>query len=308
MEIPFLEFTASHAIIIAIILPIIAVCIFIISIPWLRNGTGSKLRRYLSYFINPPRIGSYGSESAANDIEFRHTTTWRETKVKLFFYYLAIALFLVSFMISEFYEVMIDLSLPITQGSTGELRTFTSVVFQSPFNAGWVGALPWAGFTTYYETWNWILFTAPLSDNPDFLPSLVSALLLFSILIGLAFLSPLAIKSIRQSFLPSMFFFVTGMTIFTKTAISYLAELLALAFANAHIQYMHIIVTGGMFSDIGGLLVFGLSVVLGMFTLFIILGRKLWKSHYSDSKSRNGFMTYITLCFVMGIALTIIMV
>ncbi|TFH04125.1 MAG: hypothetical protein E4H14_15405 [Candidatus Thorarchaeota archaeon] len=304
----FLEFTVDQAIIIAVLLPIVAVCLFILVIPWLKNGTGSKFRRYLSYFVHPPQIDAHESEPSEDCTENETTSLWRETKVKLFFYYLAIALFLVSFMIGEFYEVIIDLSLPVTQGSTGELRTVSSIIFQSPFNAGWVGALPWAGFTTYYETWNWILFTAPLSDNPDFLPSLVSALLLFSFLVGLAFLSPLAIKSIRQSFLPSMFFFVTGMTIFTKAAISYLAELLALAFANAQIQYIHIIVTGSMISNIVELLVFGLSVTLGMFTLFIMLGRKLWKSHYSDSKSRNGFMAYITLSFVIGIALTIIMV
>lgn len=309
MEISFLELSVNQAVIIAIALPIIALCLFILIIPWMRNGSdGSILRRYISYFVHPPRIDTIESEPFEDGRENESTSMWRETKVKLFFYYLAIALFLVSFMIGEFYEVMIDLSLPVTQGYTGELRTFTSIIFQSPFNAGWVGELPWAGFTTYHETWNWILFTAPLTDNPDFLPSLVIALLLFSVLVGLAFLSPLSIKSIRQSFLPSMFFFVTGMTIFTKAAVGFLAELLALAFANAKLQYIHVVVTGSMISDIVGLMVVGFLIVLGMFAFFIVFGRKLWRIYYTDSKSRTGFMMYITLSFVVAIALTIIMV
>ena len=308
MQISFLEFSASQAVIIAIILPIIVVCLFIITIPWLKNGTGSKLRRYLSYFIHPPQMDAHETEPSDTSIENKPSSEWRETKIRLFFYYLAIVLFLISFMIGEFYEVMIDLCLPITQGNTGAVRIFTSIVFQSPFNAGWVGELPWTGFTTYHETWDWILFTAPLSDNPGFLRAVVDALLQFSALVGLVFLSPLAIKSIRQSFLSSMFFFLTGMTIFTKAAVSYLAELLALAFANAELQYLQIVVTGSMISDIMGLIVSDLLVVLGMFALFIVLGRKLWRVYYTDSKSRTGFMMYITLSFVLGIALTILMV
>ena len=304
----FLEFSISQATIIAILLPIVAMCLFILTIPWLRNGSGSKLRRYLSYFVSPPRIGSNKSEIPNADTEEERPVLCREDKVRLFFFYLGIVLFLVSFMIGEFYEVMFDLMLPVNQGSTGEFRTVTSVIFQNPFNAGWMGALPWTGYVTFHETWNWILFTAALTDNPNFLGSIVIALLLFSIGGGLAFLAPLTIKSIRHSFLPSMFFFTTGMTIFTKVVAGYFAEALALVLLNVQLQYMHLVVIAGMIPNLVGLIVSGLLLMLGMFALFIVLGRKLWRVYYTDSKSMTGFMVYITLTFVLGLALTIIMV
>ena len=230
MMMQFLELTVFQANIIAIALPIVAVCLFSLIIPTLRNGSGGKLRRYLSYLVSPPIIGSNNSVSPEDDREQEHVSFWREDKVRLFFYYLGIVLFLISFIIGEFYEVMFDLSLPVNQGSTGELRTATSVIFQSPFSAGWIGALPWSGQITYHETWNWIFFTAPLSDNPNFFGTISKAMLLISIGVGLVFLAPLAIKTIRLSFLPSMFIFMTEMTIFSKVATGNLAETLELAF------------------------------------------------------------------------------
>jgi len=307
MLMQFLEFTYDQAIIIVIALPIIALCLFILTIPWLRNGTGSKLRRYLSYSVSPPKLGANKAEAQEDEPE-EPAILCREDKVKLFFFYLAIVLFLVSFMIGEFYEVMIDLMLPVNQGSTGEFRTMISVIFQSPFNAGWIGALPWTGFTTYHETWNWIFFTAAITDNPDFLGTIIFILLLISIGMALAFLSPLAIKSIRQSFLPAMFFFTTGMTIFTKVVAGYFAEALALVLLNVQLEYMLGVVTADMIPDLVVLLATGFLFMLAMFALFIMLGRKLWSVYYTDSKSRTWFMMYITLTFVLGLALTIIMV
>lgn len=303
----FLEFTYDQAIIIAIALPIIALGLFILTIPWLRNGTGSKLRRYLSYLVSPPQLDTNRKEAPESETEER-SNLWREDKVKLFFFYLGVVLFLVSFMIGEFYEVMFDLMLPVNQGSTGEFRTITSVIFQSPFNAGWTGALPWTGFATYHETWNWIFFTAAITDNPEFLGIVIVILLLISIGGGLAFLAPLAIKSIRHSFLPSMFFFTTGMTIFTKVVAGYFAEAFAMVLLNVQLQYMSGVVTADMIPELVGLLTSGFLFMLGMFVLFIVLGRKLWRVYYTDSKSKTWFMVYITLTFVLGLALTIIMV
>ena len=128
--IQFLELPVNLAILTAIVLPIIAVCFFIITIPWLRNGTGSRLRRYLSYAITPPKLDS--EESAEED----QSALSHSDKVEFSFYYLVIVLFLVSFVIGEFYEVMFDLALPVNQGNTGEYRTVTAVVFQSLFNVG----------------------------------------------------------------------------------------------------------------------------------------------------------------------------
>ena len=299
----FLEIAVDQATIIAIALPIVAVCLFILVIPWMKNGSSSKFRRYLSYLVTPPRIDSTESETSE-----QNTTVRRDDKVRLSFYYLAIVLFLVSFMIGEYYEVMIDLLLPVTQGNTGDIRVATSVIFQSPFNAGWVGALPWTGYSTYHETWDWIFFTTALTDNPNFLASIVVSLLLFSIGVGLVFLSPLAIKNIRRSFLPSMFFFMTGMTIFTKAAVGYFAGALKLLYSTLEFEYFPLAVTGDMIPNYSGVMTSCILVVLPMFALFVVLGRKLWKVHYTDSKSKTWFTVYITLTFWIGLLLTMMAV
>lgn len=294
MSIDFI-LSLEQATVVAITLPIVTICFFLLIIPWLRNGTGSKLRRYLSYLITPPSLGS-------------GISTWRNDKVRLFFYYLGIILFITCFTIGEFYEVMIDLILPVNQGSTGEIRIVTSVIFQSPFSAGWIGSLPWVGVNIYHETWNWIFLTAAYTDNPVFLSTVIEILTLLSIGVSLVFLVPLAFKSIRQSFLPSMFFFMTGMSVFTKAAVSWLAYGIALVFGNVELEYMTHRATGDMIPGLSNVILVGVPIVLAMFSFFIILGRKLWQVHYVDSKSRTWFTLYIALSFWLGLVLTIVVV
>lgn len=308
--IQLIEFNIDQATIIAIALPIVAICLFILINQSIKKGSGSRLRRYLSYLVKPPRIGSLKSQD--DNVEGRSASLWREIKVRLFFVYLAIALFLISFMISEFYQIMMDISFPVGQGSTGEIRTVTSVVFMSPFNAGWIGAFPWygqlpapAGLGTYHTSWSWIFITAAFTDNPDFLNTMVTVMLSNSIIVGLVFLAPLASKTIRHSFLPSMFFFLTGMMVFTKAAVSCMAQATVLALGG-QIQYGIMIVSGDMIPNLIQGIIIGFPIVLAMFALFIMLGRKLWKVHYPDSKSRTWFMVYIAIVFWFGLALTML--
>ncbi|MHA2142446.1 MAG: hypothetical protein ACXADF_14285 [Candidatus Thorarchaeota archaeon] len=308
-----LELSVFQATIIAIALPIVALGVFVLIIHWLRNGSGSRVRRYLSYLVNPPRIGSLKSNDSEVDANHKHVSLWRELKVRLFFVYLGIAIFLVSFMIGEFYEVIFDLLLPVTQGSTGDIRTVSSVVFQSPFNAGWIGAMPWYGslpapsdLGTYHETWSWVFMTAAYTDNPYFLETMITALLVISFLVGLVFLAPLGSKTIRRSLVSSMFFFMTGMTIFTKTVFGCFAQAWALVFGEASIYYGILSVTGDMIPNLIDALSYGFPIILAMFAFFMVLGRKLWKTHYNDSESRTWFLVYITMSYWMGLALTIL--
>jgi len=310
--IQFLEFTIDQAIIIAIALPIVAVCLISLVILCFRNGSGSMLRRYLSYLVSPPQIGSHSSVTPEDDKGQEHTARWREIKVKLFFFYLGTAIFLISITIGEFYEVIFDIILPVSQGSTEEMRILTSVIFQSPFSAGWTGSLPWygqlplpSGLGTYHESWSWIFATAAFTDNPNFLGSVVTLLLLMSIGVGFVFLLPLAIKRIRHSFLPSMFFFMTGMVIFTKAAIGCMAQVLALAYGNSTIQYGLLVITGDMIPDLSQVLAIGIPIILALFALFTLLGWKLWQKHYTDMGSRRWFMLYVALSYWLGLALTI---
>jgi hypothetical protein len=288
------EIGLTSAWLIAFTLPIIAVCVFILLIPLLESKKGSRIRRYLSYLITPPRFDS-------------EDTTWRRDKIRLYFYYLGLVLFLVTFMISEFYEVMFDVLLPVSQGSTGDFRIVSSIMFQGLVSAGWVGSLPWMGLTAYHETWSWILFTAAFTDNPLFLSTIIEVLFLISMGVGVVFLLPLALKRIRHAFLPSMFFYLTGMMVFSKAAIGCLATGLALAFGR-ELEYGSIVATGPMISGLWYVVVLGFFVVLGMFAMFALIGRKLWKVHYPNAEFRKWFIIYIALCFWGGLAVTMILV
>ena len=280
--------------IIAIILPILAVFVFIILVPRFKNQGGNGFLRHLKYLVTPPRMNTEDS-------------SWRKDKVRMYFYYLGLVLFIVTFMISEFYEVMLDLALPVSQGNTGETRIVSSVMFQGIFNSGWLGSLPWRGVVTYHETWSWILHTAAFTDNPGFLSTIITVLFLFSMGVGIVFLLPLALKQIRRTFLPSMFFYLTGMMVFSKAALGCVATGLALAF-GAEIEYGVIAVTGPMIPGLWYVVVLGLLVVLGMFVIFILIGRRLWKVHYPESDFRKWFMIYITLFYWVGFAITMILV
>lgn len=297
------EIGVDLATIIALALPLIAVISCILIIPSLRKSTGSKIRRYLSYLVTGPQIGSLITDDP--------DTLWRQIKIRLFFIYIGIAIFLISFMIGEFYQVIFDIVLPLTQGSTGVSRVVSSVVFQSPFSAGWVGSLPWYGalplpgtFGTYHEPWRWIFGTAAFTDNPLFMDTMVTIMLIFSAIVGLVFLAPLASKTIRRSFLPSMFFFMTGMTVFTKAAIDALAQACALAFFGSRIEFGLIVITGDMVPNLVQGILTSIPIILAMFGLFLLIGWKLWKIHYQDIESRKWFMLFITLCFWIGLAIT----
>ncbi len=307
MSIDFI-FTIFQANVVALVLPIITVVLFYLIIPRLRNWSGSRLRRYLSYLITPPRIRSEGSEHTDDDKEQKNAKSWRKDRVRLFFYYLGIFLFLSSFVIGEFYEVMFDLLLPVSQGTTGETRIVLSVMFESAFNAGWIGSLPWMGVNVYHETWSWIFFTAAFTDNPIFLSTVIYFQSQVSIVVGVVFLLPLSIKRIRHSFFPSMFFFTTGMTIFAKASMSCLAYAVALAFGNAELEYITLTANGSMIPGLSNVIAVLLPIVLVMLTFFLILGRKLWSVYYSDKRSSAWFMVYIVLSFCLGFAITILLV
>jgi hypothetical protein len=302
--IQMLEIGVNIAVIIAIALPLIAFSLCILIIPSLRNSSGSRLRRYLSYLITPPMIGSLKSN--------KPDSLKRQIKVRLFFLYLGIAIFLISFMISEFYQAILDIMLPVTQGSTGAERIVSSVVFQSPFSAGWIGSLPWYGalplpgiFGTYHEPWRWIFATAAFTDNPYFMETMLTVMLLFSVISGIVFLLPLASKTIRHSFLPSIFFLMVSMILFSKSAIDAVAQTCSLLFFDGQVQMGLIVVTGDMIPNLIQGILYGIPILLAMFALFSLIGWKLWKEHYPDTQSRNWFMLFIALSFWGGLALTI---
>ena len=300
-----LEIGVELATLIAVILPVVVVCLCFLIIPSIRKSTGSKIRRYLSYLVTPPPIGSLKS----NEPE----AWWRQVKIRLFFVYLGIGIFLISFMMGEFYQVMIDIMLPVTQSSTGAERIVSSVVFLSPFSAGWVGSMPWYGsfplpglIDTYHEPWQWIFATAVFTDNPNFMDTMVFVMMLFSAIVGVVYLVPLMSKTIRRSFLPSMFFFMTSMMVFTKAAIDAIAQACSLAFLNGQIRIGYLVISGEMVPNLVQGILVGIPIILAMFGLFSLIGWKLWKVHYPDANSRKWFMLFVTFSYWIGLAITMV--
>ncbi|MFW9788626.1 MAG: hypothetical protein ACFFE2_16730 [Candidatus Thorarchaeota archaeon] len=305
-----LEINPEYATIIGIVLPFAFIFGFLIFNRFLKDGTNGSIRRYLSYLVNAPRIGLIKFNDRKDIQSFK-----REIKVRLGLVYLGIGLFLFSFLIAEFYEVLLDIQLPVTQGNTGDARVVSSLVFQSPFIAGWIGSMPWygsfplpLGWGTYHETWDWIFFTAAITDNPNFMGSVSTVMLLMSFLVGSVFLAPLISKRIRTSFLSSLFFLVTGMSVFTKIILGFLAHALTLFFGNAQIQIGELIVSGSMIPDLNEMVAWGLVFVAGLYLLYSAMGWKLWQLHYPDMKSRRWFLGFITTSYWLGFILMMLTV
>jgi hypothetical protein len=206
--------------IIALLLLIIPVLLSLLC-NWLSNtNSSSKISKIVKKFvIRPIPLDSLHKElSDTSDLSEMKNDFKKRLSYRFLLIYGAIILFLLGNLIGEFYFILTDTRIPVTQGSTGDTRTLASIVFNSLFSGGWMGSLPWYGnmplppiyLDTYHETWSWVFFTSTFTDNPAFLDSTVWLILLGTIFSGLLFLSPLYFGSIRKSFLPSNVFLLYG--------------------------------------------------------------------------------------------------
>jgi hypothetical protein len=103
-----------------------------------------------------------------------------------------------------------------------------------------------------------------------------------------------------------MFFFITGMTIFTKAAVGYFAGALKLLFTTLEFEYFSGGVNWEVVPNYTGVLTSGALLVLPMFLLYLLLGRRLWHVFYADSRSKTWFSVYITLSFWIGFIITMV--
>ena len=280
---------------------------------WLSNTNfSSKVNKIVSKFIITP----VPLEPLRTELSEDYSLSQMKNKFKnqlsyrLLFIYGGILLFLLGNLFGEFYFLLVDVSLPVTQGSTGESRIWSSIVLNSPFSGGWMGFLPWYGnipvplnyLDTFHTTWSWILFTATFTDNPAFLDTVVWVVLSGTILSGVLFLSPLLLSAIRKSFIPSMFFFTTGMLISMKGIFSCFSQAFKLEFASGSITYGIHTFTKNSFNNVTDLLMSFLlplfSIMLVFFVFFALLGHKIWNQHYPNHQfSHYWFLLFITISF-----------
>ncbi len=315
-----IELGVQQAIITAIALPIMATFLIILLEPSLRKNQSPGLKKYLSFLFLAPDIAPLEDQYIAqlNPVVRKHHVK-NQLLVRLGFIYLFIVLFIVSNLIAQFYFVIDDLLQPVSQGGTDLVRTWSSIAIYGPFIGGWEGSLPWYGVfllpplegNTFHETWKWISFTQAISSNSEILGSTFSFLLITSALTSAMFLVPLALKSVRKSLVPSLFFYTTSILIMTKSLFSCLGQSLRLMFGET-ITYGLITIdssTGQLASFLAVAVFVSSILIIVMFLIAIALGRKLWRVHYpNNDTSMKWFICAISVVYWLSLAFNVVII
>lgn len=280
---------------------------------WLsKTNNSSKINKIVSkLFITPFPLEPLQTELSDDlNLSEKEKKLTRQLYYRLLLIYGGILLFLISNLIGEFYFLLADITQQVSQGSTGNTRIWSSFVFKSLFSGGWMGYLPWYGnlplpptnLASFHDTWSWVFFTAPLADNPAFLDNMVWGIIIHCLLFSLLFLIPLVFGPIRKLFLPSMFFFSTGMLTSIRGFTTCLSQVFQLEYFSGSITYGVLTITKTDLKSITNLyenfIIPLIFVMLIFFVFFLLLGRKIWRHHYPNHQySHYWFMLYITLSF-----------
>jgi hypothetical protein len=315
-----IEFSFSLTIIVAIALPIFALCLVFLIEPWFRISNPKRARRYLSYIFHPPSVFPLKSAEAILAPDEKRAYLKTQFLKRLGLFYLLLALFLISSFWAEFYYILGDLTQPITQGGTDLTRVWTSVQINDPFYGGWKGSLPWYGIfllpaleaNTFHEPWNWRFFTTAISVNPEFFGDSFARMLVAALAIGAIFLLPLLLKTLRRAFVPSLFFYMTGMLIITKSFFACLGQSLRILIGGESITYGLITVTSATdHLSSYAMMAIGvcLPIVVVMFLIFLKLGQKLWTVHYDNSSgTMKWFLISVTMAFWGNLLFSVVVI
>jgi hypothetical protein len=315
-----IEIASSFVFIVALVVPIVLTCIIIIVEPWLKQQGKRGVRKYLSFLIIPPDVTSLelDEDTTLNQMEKRNHLK-SQLLVRLGFVYLIVILFLVCNLIAEFYYVVCDLLEHMGQSGTDLTRTWSSIVIYSPFLGGWLGSLPWYGqipfpplnSNIFHEPWNWRFFTLAFVDNPGFFPSTFAEMTQTSLMIGVIFLFPLILKSVRKSFVPSLFYLTSGMLIMTRSVFAGFGQAFRLLYFGETITYGIGNVTIAMEqiqSHVWNSIAWNLILTIGFFVVFLLMSYKLSKSFFPENHGvRKWFIVSIVAIFWISFAFNVVM-
>jgi hypothetical protein len=278
----------------------------------------NKIRCYLVRLIEPVKLDTLSDEKLSQlaDEEKRGYLK-EELGLRLAVVYLALGVFILCNMIGTYYYIMGDLIETITQGSTGLERTWSSLVINTPFSGGWYGSLPWYGHSllpplgsdTFHDVWSWVFFTSAITDNPDFIPSFFPGYTLTTMVIGASFLVPLLHRSFRESFVPSLFLFNTGMLTITSSLFSCFARAWQIQFGSISIRFGLFEVSAEEFGDLPMQVVSTYFPVISiLFLAFLGLGWLLGRVHYREQKkSHILFVLYIAATYWLSLFFTMLL-
>lgn len=309
-----LELSKLQVTYLAILLPIVSINLSILFYLVTRKESRSKVSKYLSYLIKPLPIKPLNSENfdkLAEEDPQRYLK--KQLMVRLALVYLVITLFFVSNIIGEFYQTVSDLTMELQQ-SGGASRTWNQLVIETPFSSGWDGSLPWGpipGLTNRYRTWNWVFFTGGITDNPQFLGEIIQSIIIQTFLFGMLFLIPLFVPTIRKSFVPSFFYFTTGMAIITKSIFGCFNQAWQLLLGDTTLEYGFRLITKVQLNGPSEMLIITvmLPLIISLYVIMAFIGKKLWQGHYKDPTQQHyhrWFQLYILVSYWLSLVLVML--
>jgi hypothetical protein len=330
------ELGRISAILVSILIPVFTILLTILIQFLAKKETKSSITRLAKFLSKPFEFKPLLKKQELK--EFPETKVRRivgkELLFRLNFIYYIVLIFLFSSFLGELYQVLADRTLlilftNIVEGSPPPSSVWSSIVIVSPFSSGFTGYQTWYGMYPnpilespyYHSTWGWIFYTSGLFNNLfpnmqyDFFGTSVNSLVftysslivVFTLIIGGLFLLPLLWKNIRQSFLASLFFFEAGMVIGTKGVFSCFAQAWKIEVNGNLLQYGAFIISRSTIAAqwvILGLL----PIIIGLYFLFLWIGKKLWKVHYLEinSISKKTFLIAVSINFIVALLVLLI--
>jgi hypothetical protein len=307
------EISVELATILVYAIPI-TVIVFTLFLILLRKRIKSpRVLWFVEKLVSPPSL-------IVKDVETSEVSSTVHVSQKLqsilILLYLGLFLFVIGNLLGVFYTVMGDVFEAVSQGATENARDVFGIAFLDPYNAGWLGSLPWygtyplplSGEIVYHDTWEWIYFTGILWDNPVFFNSILNEIILFTFGMSLFFLLPLLVPHIRRSFLPSLFLFTSGMYVASTSLIRCFAQVIELGFLGDTIRY------GSYEQSIVGVdptAVPSIIAAIGPYVallaiIFPLIGYKIWRGFYPENrKSAVWFAIYILGSFLLTLLIAL---
>lgn len=310
-----LEIPSDYAPLLVLLFPLLPLILVATIHYLLKSRPSNRVVRHLSHLMKSPKLISPPTSSELTQFE-RKALFKRNLVTKLGLVYIAILLFFLSNIIAEFYLVWIDVSMPVNQGSTGDMRTWSSMVINTPFSSGWLGTFPWyngfsmppMGLDVYHDVWSWIFFTATLTDNPYFFSTVVTYMFILSSVLGLIFLLPLTSKRVRGSYFPSIFLVATSMLVMTRWLFTCYAQAWKLQYGGASIQYGLVVVTEEIATFTNSVISGTAPFILLFYFLFALIGWKLAGTHYPNNNSyRRWFIVFLSIVYWMSLVYSVVM-
>ncbi|NHJ38678.1 MAG: hypothetical protein FK731_01505 [Asgard group archaeon] len=320
-----IELQRTGTIILAILIPIISVLASLLIYYLSKRNDKPKISRVARLVTTPILF-----KPIMNNPEFIDKSEMESKKFvrneifsRVFLIYFVIGIFIFCSFMGELYQVLTDRALLVifTRAIEGESPPdfiWTSTVIESPFSSGFRGYSTWYGMypnpilpTNYFQrTWEWIFYTSGLYNNlfpnmqygffGDPVNTLVygfsSLIIVITLIIGGLFLLQLAWKGIRKSFLASLFFFEAGMIIGTKGIFSCFATAWQIEVNGELLQYGAYIISRTTVAAQWVILGF-LPAIIGLYFLFLWIGKKIWHIHYFEnpSLSKKTFLISVSI-------------